>query len=331
MLINSYVMHVLDKTSSEPTLSSDLGVVTAETDKYVQKLIKKVLKDEDMRKGVFKEYNDNVVKNCCEQILYKEDFIGHSNELATHLFNVVSCAGDMTSGILVVCDFAEKEEEYVAIIKLDYKEIFEQSVVIGEDGECTVEVISNPQSISDRIKQAVIVGLNGINDDYHLRFLDKDAEKEETDTAFIRDFLDVTKVVDDKYKTKMFIKRAENWITNAMGTDVKKAEDAKSLLVYTLKEKDALDVDVFASNVGLDADLKESLKEYLEENNIGDTFEIDKPYVEKKLKKRNIKMDNGFKISGDLCDFDDPMKYSIRKNENGSTDVVIKNVNFIEG
>ncbi len=33
---------------------------------------KRIAKDEDLRKGVFKDYNDNLIKNCCEQIIYDE-------------------------------------------------------------------------------------------------------------------------------------------------------------------------------------------------------------------------------------------------------------------
>ena len=59
-------------------------------------------------------------------------------------------------------------------------------------------------------------------------------------------------------------------------------------------------------------------------------FNIDKKWVEKKLKKRSIKTDNGFDIKGNLVDFEDPMKYSVRQNEDGTVDIVIKNVSFFE-
>ncbi|MEN8067901.1 nucleoid-associated protein, partial [Clostridioides difficile] len=29
-----------------------------------------------------------------------------------------------------------------------------------------------------------------------------------------------------------------------------------------------------------------------------------------------------------LTDFEDPMKYTVRQNQNGSIDIIIKNVNF---
>ena len=46
--------------------------------------------------------------------------------------------------------------------------------------------------------------------------------------------------------------------------------------------------------------------------------------------KRGIKTDNGFDIKADLTDFEDPMKYSVRQNPDGSIDIVIKNVRFYE-
>lgn len=51
----------------------------------------------------------------------------------------------------------------------------------------------------------------------------------------------------------------------------------------------------------------------MEEKGLVDNFSIDKEWVEKKLKKRSIKTDNGFDIKGNLTDFEDPMKYSMRK------------------
>ena len=68
----------------------------------------------------------------------------------------------------------------------------------------------------------------------------------------------------------------------------------------------------------------------MEERGIETNFNIDKKWVEKKLKKRSIKTDNGFDIKGNLVDFEDPMKYSVRQNEDGTVDIVIKNVSFFE-
>jgi hypothetical protein len=77
-------------------------------------------------------------------------------------------------------------------------------------------------------------------------------------------------------------------------------------------------------------DLKESFKEHMVDKGLDENFSIDKKWVEKKLKKRSIKTDTGFDVKGNLIDFEDPMKYSVRQNPDGSIDITIKNVKFYE-
>ncbi|HBH1568609.1 TPA: nucleoid-associated protein, partial [Clostridioides difficile] len=180
------------------------------------------------------------------------------------------------------------------------------------------------------VKIAALVGLSGMNDKYHLRVLDKDAEKEEANSKFVTEFLNATKIKDDKYKTKKFKNTAENWITNALSNDIKQAEDVRSILNYTLREKHEIDINDFVDKTIKDDKLKDSFKEHMEEKGLVEGFSIDKKWVDKKLKKRNIKTDNGFEIKGNLTDFEDPMKYTVRQNQNGSIDIVIKNVTFYE-
>ena len=72
------------------------------------------------------------------------------------------------------------------------------------------------------------------------------------------------------------------------------------------------------------------LKEVFTPTSSADISYSSRSSVEKKLKKRSIKTDNGFDIKADLTDFEDPMKYSVRQNPDGSIDIVIKNVRFYE-
>ena len=87
-----------------------------------------------------------------------------------------------------------------------------------------------------RQKQCALIGVSGMNDEYQLRLLDKDAEKAEIESKFITEFLNAERIDDDKYKTKIFKNTAENWITNALSEDIKQAEEVRSILNYTLKK-----------------------------------------------------------------------------------------------
>ncbi|MCR1849548.1 nucleoid-associated protein [Paeniclostridium sordellii] len=332
MIIHKFIVHVLDKNSEVPILNDFEGKVSQEVDKFFQKIIKRVSKDDDLRKGIFKDYENNVVKNCCEQIIYDEStFLENSKEIAAYLFDVMKINAELESCDLAICLYTVKDEKYVGILKLDYKRLYTHSIEFIDD-KFNIQMVPNEIGIPEtqRQKQCAIVGLTGMNDEYHLRLLDKDAEKEELESKFINEFLNAEKIVDDKHKTKVFKNSAETWITNALANDIKQAEDVRSVLNYTLKEKEEIDLEDFIEKSIDNNDLKESFKEHMEEKGIGSAFNIDKQWVEKKLKKRSIKTDTGFDIKADLNDFEDPMKYSVKQNSDGSIDITIKNVKFYE-
>ena len=332
MIIHKSIVHVLDKNSDSPILNDYESKNSLEVDKFFQKIINRVSKDDDLRKAEFNDYNNNIVKNCCEQMIYDEDtFLQNSKEIASYLFEIMKQSEEMDSCDLAICFYSVKDEKNVAIIKLEYKKLYTHSIEYVED-KFNIQIVSNEIGIPEtgRPKQCALVGLSGINDEYHFKLLDKDAEKEQLETKFVTAFLNAKKIEDDKYKTKVFKTTAENWITNAISDDMKKAEDIRSMLNYTLKEKEEINVEEFVQNNIIDQDLKESFKEHMEDKGLTENFSVDKKWVEKKLKKRSIKTDTGFDIKGNLSDFEDAMKYSVRKNENGTFDIVIKNVSFYE-
>lgn len=329
MIIHKLIVHVLDKNSDAPILNDFEGKITQEVDGFFQKVIKRAAKDDDLRKAVFKDYHDNIIKNCCEQIIYSEDtFLDNSKEIASYLFEIMKFNSELESCDLAICLYTNKDEKNVAILKLDYKKLYTHSIEFVDD-ELNISFNSKTNGIveSQKPKQCAFVGASGLNDEYHLKVLDKISEKEGIETKFTTQFLNIEKIMDDKYMTKTFKTSADNWITNAI-SDVKAAESVRSGLNYTLKEKTNIDIKEFADTY-LQDDKKESFIELMEEKEI-ESFNIDKDWVEKKVKKRKIKTDNGFSIEGNITTFEDPMRYSIRKNENGTFDIVVKNVSFYE-
>lgn len=332
MIIHKSIIHVLDKNSDSPILNDYECKNSLELDKFFQKIINRVSKDDDLRKAAFNDYNKNIVKNCCEQIIYDEDtFLQNSKEIAAYLFDIMQQSEEIESCDLAICLYSEKDEKNVAIIKLDYKRNYTHSIDFIEN-KFNIQIISNEIGIPEtsKPKQCALVGVSGINDEYHFRLLDKDAEKDQLETKFLTEFLNAEKIEDSKYKTKVFKKTADNWITNAITEDMKMAEDIRSMLNYTLKEKEEINVEEFVQNNILDSELKESFKEHMEDKGLTENFSVDKKWVEKKLKNRNIKTNTGFSIKGKLTDFEDPMKFSFRKNENGTFDIVLKNISFYE-
>lgn len=332
MVIHRFVVHILDKENNTPILNDYEGRVSKEVDRFFEKTIRKVRKDDDLRVATFNNYESNLVRNCCEQIIHDEKtFLDNSKEIAAYLFEIMESNSELASSDLAICLYSEKDEKYIAIVRLDYKKIFNHSVDF-EDDKFNIQIQANEIGIteSSRPKHAAIVGVNGINDEWQLKVLDKEAEKEGTDSCFVKKFLDAQKVEDDNYKTKVFKNVTDNFITNAFSNDIKQGEHVRGVRNYILKENSVMDIDKFIQSSKLDEDIEESLRDHLEDNGIYEDFNIDKKYIEKKLKTRSIKTYNGFSIKGNLSDFEDSMKFAIRVNDNNTYDIVIKNVMYFE-
>ena len=334
MIINKAILHVLDKNSDIPVLNDVENPVSPEMDAFYQKIIRRILRDDDLRKAVFKDYQENDIRVCCDHILYDENsFVMSSQGIAGFLYDAMGVNAELESCDLAVVLFTHQDQKYVAVIKLDYKKLFTHEIGYDEQSEkVTVNMVANDIAIqsSQKIIHAAIVGVSGVNDEWHLRVLDKVAEKSETDSSFVTDFLKVEKVKDEKFLTKSFRTVTDNWITNAYGNDVKGAENVRSMLNYVLKEDNSVDVDKFVEEYIPDEDRKDSFKELMDDKEITGEFPIDKTWVEKKLKRRGIKTNTGFDIKGLLEDFEDPMKYSLKQNQDGTVDITIKNVEFYE-
>ncbi|EGT2197648.1 nucleoid-associated protein [Clostridioides difficile] len=327
MIIHKFIIHVLDKNSDTPILNDFEGRVNQDIEAFFNKKISKVSGDNDIRTAVFNDYSNNLIKKCCEQIIYDESsFLNNSKEIAAYLFDVMKLNATLESCDLAICLYSQKYEKKVAILKLDYNKSYTHSIEF-EDDKFNIQMSKNEINIQETktVKIAALVGLSGMNNEYHLNVLDKDAEKEEANSKFVTEFLNATKVKDDKYKTKMFKAFVDSYISH-LYSDMKQGEDVRSILLYMLREKQNLDINEFTEKA-IKEDLKDSFKDHIEEKGI-ESFNIDKKWVEKNLKNRHIKTDTGFEIKGKMDDFEDPMKYTVRQNQNGSIDIIIKNVTF---
>ncbi|MGO0884943.1 nucleoid-associated protein [Clostridioides difficile] len=331
MIIHKFIIHVLDKNSDTPILNDFEGRVSQDIEAFFQKKISKVSRDNDIRTAVFNDYSNNLIKKCCEQIIYDESsFLNNSKEIAAYLFDVMKLNATLESCDLAICLYTQKDEKRVAILKLDYNNSYTHSISF-EDDKFNIQMSKNEINIQETktVKIGALIGLSGMNDEYHLRVLDKDAEKKEGNSKFVTEFLNANKVKDDKYKTKKFKALVDAFIAN-LYSDMKQGEDVRNILLYMLREKQKLDINDFAEKAIQDDNLKENFKERAEEKGLDGSFNIDKKWVEKNLKKRSVKTDTGFEIKGKMDDFEDFMKYGIRHNENGTVDIVIKNVNFYD-
>lgn len=332
-ILHNKIVHILEKESNNLILTDYELASNPDADKLYTKLYKSVATNEFTRRATFNNYNESLVRRLSEEIIYDTSkFVENSKEIAKLLFDETLLSPDMESCSLAIALFSVKDEKKVGIFKIDFKKNLSSKINDSDDGRVAIDIVESNNSFSSSLKsnQAFIIGSTGINDEFHILVLDKDAEKNGSDSSFIDKFLDATKLEDDIYKTKVFKQTAENFITNYFYEDAKEAEDARNYLHYNLSNKESINPEQFIKDIVKDEDKREIAEELFQEKNLTAPIEIDKKWIEKKLKKRRFKTDNGFKLEGNSEDFDDPMKYSVTKNKDGSINITLKNIKLIE-
>ena len=333
MLINKYVIHVLDKEGL--MLNEYEGAFNLELEKMIIKQIKKIVKSDFIRKAKFNTPEKNIVKNCCENILTIEKsndaFLENTKIIASYLYEKMEQIDRVESCDLLIASIMERDQKYVAILKLDYKTLHNHKIELIDE-KFNIQMVENEIAINSTscVTQAAIIGINNLLDEeYNLRVYDVEAEKKNSYSNFMLRFLDITKVKDHKVQTINFEKYVKEWINNHV-PDMQVAQEIRDIRDHMLLNNDVLDINKFIDTALANYNLNESFEDFCCEKEIYEDFNIAKKYIEKKLKKRTIKTDIGFDITGYLYDFYDPMKFKIVKNSNGSYDIVLKNVLYYE-
>lgn len=325
MIVHRYITHVLDKKADEPILNDFEGRISLEVDKFLQNSIKKVKKEDCLRKAKFNDFGENVIRNVCDEIIHNEDtFVENSKEIAAYLFDVMKASDYIESCDLIICLITDRDEKYVAIIKVDYKKIYNHSVEYHED-KFNIQIVENEIGIAETFKpkQCALIGVNGLEDEYDLRVIDIEAEKNCNKSIFIEKFINARKIIDDTYKTSSFIHQVTLWI-NSYFTDVNSKQSAFNLLVYVLMNTTSIDIDEFADRlIKGDKEAKESFIEDMSRCKISN-FNVNKKIVEKRFKKIDLDLVN-FKMKCRLDDFNNINLFEIIQNGD-KYDLVIKNI-----
>lgn len=337
IILHKVIVHVLNRAMDAPLFTDYEQEITEEIHDLLEKHIVRSLKDDDNRVAKFIS-GPNIIRDNCDAMLYDESlFIESSKKIAKHLFNSMKSHGNTSSCDLVICIYSVDNVKYAALLKMDYKKSYIHEIEhIGDKIKTSIitQEIGLP-GVGQRLQKCAFIKLYEANEDYDLVILDKQHSSDhdyEVANFFVKDFLNSNLMIDNKDKTKMFRNIAEKWTRNQLRQDIVQASKLREVLSYNLKSEDEINIDSFIDEAIEDPERKTDFIQHL--NNQGfdvENFEIDKTWVDKKLKKKTIRTDNGFEIKGERDCFDDNQKYHIKDNKDGTVDIIIKNVsNFLE-
>lgn len=333
-VIERAIIHVLDKNAEEAILNHTELVLNQQVEEFIGGHITKLLSDEDNIKA--KMFNERgVVYNGVIELIEDEDnFVESTHKIADYFYRVIMQYGALPSCDLLLVKLNFDGIPAVAILKLDYQKSVEHE--INYEGEGFAIHLAFQETALPNAKQKVSCGAviklpgESLDDLVGVERIIKGEDGEPIE-FFFREILQANRVVDHLDKTKIFHKQMENWVRKNVKNEMDKAigirEDLQEVYTHQVEVK----VQEIANDLIDDQEQREKFIETLEIAGFDteESFELDKKFIEKKLKAKAIKTDTGFVIRGVNDLYQDPSKFEIKYNGDGTVNYIIKNVRNI--
>ena len=336
--INEAVIHVLDSNGEEPVLNEYSLELDEDTYRYIYRHIEKCLKDDELKYAKFNAER-NMVKEVVQDYLngIDSDLINLSKELARQLFIIMKGNCNIPSGDLIISSIVTDQGPMIAILKMDYVKNFTHEVqFINEKiGVGIVPQVAGLPGSGQRIQKAAFIKPIRNDEVFNLMILDKQKSSKEDEYGanyFVNTFLGVTYITNERDSTKRFYNACENWIRKSIYEDADKSEEIRTAIKNKLEENDVINIDEVSEELFANAPIeKESFSNYAKMQCAEEEIAIDKSWVEKKLKRVRLNVDKEIDLYINKDVYKDKSKFEIKRNGDGSIDMIIKNViNYIE-
>lgn len=336
--INEAVIHILDSNGGEPVLNEYSLDLNEDIYKFVFKHIEKCFKDEELKYAKFNE-GRSIVKEVTQDYLngIDSDLIGLSKELARQMFAIMNGNVNIPSCDLIVASIVTDQGPMIAILKMDYIKNFTHQVNFVDDkiGIGIVPQAAGLPGSGQKIQKAAFIKPLREEERYNLMVLDKQKKSKNEDeygaNYFINNFLGCTIVTNERDMTKNFLKATEAWTRENFAEDADQAEKIRSTVKAKLKEEEIINVDELSEELFKhEGNIKNNFSNFVKEQSV-EEVEVDKTWVEKKLKRVRLKIDKEIDLYIDEEVYNDSSKFEIVRNGDGSINMVIKHVkNYIE-
>lgn len=337
--INEAVIHILDNNSIEPILNEYKLEMEEDTYKFIYKHIEKCFNDEELKYAKFNEER-NIVKEIGQDYLNGDDtdLITLSKELSRQLFSIMKGNVNIPSCDLIVASIITDQGPMIAILKMDYVKNFTHEIEFVDDkiGIGIVPQSAGLPGSGQKIQKAAFIKPIKEEDTYNLMVLDKQKKSKEEDeygaNYFINSFLGCTIVANERDMTKTFLKAAETWTRKNFSEDAVTAEKVRTTVKGKLKEEDIVNIDELSHELFKDEPkAKAEFRTFVKAQGLNDDVQVDKTWVEKKLKRVRLKIDKDIDLYINEEVYHDDNRFEIQRNGDGSINMIIKHVmNYIE-
>lgn len=324
------IVHILDSNAGMPVLADKETEYGADLAEFLKEHIARVDSGDECKECEFHKEQSEIYQMLSGY--QEEDFVTVSKDVASLLYEILSSNPDIPSADFFVVRFGSREHEYLALLKMNYKESYTHRTMAGEDGNSNEIFLYRAllPTLTQRVTEAAIIDLA----DCSVRLVEKKYEVNGEKTNYFS-YLFLKCAAHMSHKTKLaLVARAVESVQNEAFEEERQYEEhmrAKSIINETLAEQGSFGVEEIAQKIFEETPtLIDSFEERMEKYDM--VKETVRPQSEKtirKYEKQCLMTDTGIEIKIPMDQYRDPGSVEFITNEDGTVSVYIKNIGHL--
>lgn len=331
--IKRVIVHIMDSLVGLPVLSDTEIEFGSDFADFLREHIYKIMSSDDCKQCKFYEKESEVYRMLIQYS--EENFIPMSRDMANYLYQIMNSNIDIPPADLIIVRFKANDREYLAILKMNYKESYTHRTKALEEGEGNENEIIKYRSIlpaeSQRLSEAAIIDLG----DLSVRAIEKkyDINGEKTN-YFTYLFLKCSSELSHKSKLSIVSKAVES-VQNHYYDESALYEQtmrAKNIIHEALEENGGFMVEeiaekIFEEKPELKVEFQDKMEKY---DMVKQEIAPQSERTTKKYETQYLTTDSGIEIKIPMEQYNDPGSVEFITNPDGSVSVLIKNIGHIK-
>ena len=331
--IKHVIVHILDPSIGMPVLSDTELEYGSEVADFLKEHIARICSGDDTRECRFYK-EESEVYHILDSYA-DEDFIAVSKDIATMLYEIMNGNIDIPAADLMVVRFKEGDDEYLALLKMNYKAHYTHRTLAVEGGAGNSNEIIRHKSIlpseSQRLTEAAIIRL----DDLALWVIEKKYEVNGEKTDYFS-FLFLKCSAHLSHKSKLsIVSRAVESIQKEGFDETERFEKqmrAKSIIREEIAENGGFAVEEIAEKIfDGQPELREAFQDKMEKYNmVKEEIQPQSENTVRKYQNQHLYTDTGIEIKIPMEQYKNPKSVEFITNPDGTISVLIKNIEHLE-
>ena len=330
--IKKVIVHILDSTVGMPVLSDQELEYGSEFADFLKEHIAKLTSGDEKKNCRFYEKESEVYRMLVQ---YSDDFfIDISKDMADFLYSIMNSNVDIPSADLIVVRFWYGEEEYLALLKMNYKQYYTHRTLNSAEGSNRNEVIRHKSilpSESQRLSEAAIIRLEDLSVQVVEKKYEVNGEKVD---YFSYLFLKCSSHLSHKTKLSLVTKAVDAVQKDSYAErELYEAQmRAKSIIQEELEEKGGFMVEEISQRIFEEKpELKIAFQDKMEKYDmVKEEILPQSEATTRKYQKQHLYTDTGIEIKIPMEQYKNPGSVEFITNADGTVSVLIKNIGRLE-